>query len=96
MGSGIHKTTIKNIENILTLLKEVGEIHIRGISKALNINPFVVSNIIDKYLNYFVDIKDIEQFGFRVKLIRLKSGKENTTVEDVLRYSKLRSKVRNV
>jgi hypothetical protein len=95
MGSGIHKTTIKNIESIITLLKEVGEIHIRGISKALNINPFVVSNIIDKYLSYFVDIRNIEQFGFRIKLIRLKSGKENTTVEDVLRYARLKSKVRN-
>jgi len=96
MGSGIHKTTIKNIESILILLKEVGEIHIRGISKALNINPFIVSNIVDKYLSYFVDIEDIEQFGFRVKLIKFKPGKENTTLKDVLRYAKLRNKVKNI
>ena len=95
MGSGIHKTTIKNIDNILKLLKEVGEIHIRGISKALDLNPFVVSNIIDKYLYYFVDIRSVDQFGFRIKLIKLKPGMENTGLEDVLKYVKLKKKIKN-
>lgn len=95
MGSGIHKTTIKNIDMILKLLKEVGEIHIRGISKALNMNPFVVSNIVDKYLHYFVDIRSIEQFGFRIKLIQLKAGMENTSLEDVIKYINLKRKIKN-
>lgn len=94
MGSGIHKTTIKNIDNILKLLKEVGEIHVRGISKALKLNPFVVSNIIENYLDYFVEIRNIDQFGFRIKLIRLKLGMENTNLEDVLKYVKLKKKIR--
>jgi len=94
MGSGIHKTTIKNIDSILKLLKEVGEIHVRGISKALNLNPFIVSNIIDKYLTYFLEIRSIDQFGFKIKLVKLKSRMENTTVEDVLRYARLKNKIR--
>jgi len=94
MGSGIHKTTIKNIDNILKLLKAVGEIHVRGISKNLNLNPFVVSNIIENYLDYFVEIRNIDQFGFRIKLIRLKPGMENTNLEDVLKYVKLKKKIR--
>jgi hypothetical protein len=96
MGSGIHKTTIKNIDNILKLLKEVGEIHVRGISKTLNLNPFVVSNIIENYLDYFVEIRNIDQFGFRIKLIRLKSGMENTNLEDVLKYVKLKKKIKHI
>ena len=94
MGSGIHKTTIKNIAKILGLLKQNQAMHIRGISKALALNPFLVSNIINKYLDYFLDIKDIDQFGFRVKLVSLKEGMENTTVEDVLKYIEIRRKIK--
>jgi hypothetical protein len=96
MGSGIHKTTIKNISDILNLLKEVGEIHIRGISKTLNLNSFVVSNIINKYLIYFLEIRSIDQFGIRVKLLRLKPGMENITVEDVLRYVNVKKRIKNI
>lgn len=96
MGSGIHKTTIKNINEILNLLREAGEVHIRGISRSLNLNPFVVSNIVDKYLGYFLEIRSIDQFGLRIKLVKLKPRMENTTLEDVLRYAKLRKKIRNV
>jgi hypothetical protein len=94
MGSGIHKKTVKNISRILDLLKERGEMHIRGISKTLNLNPFTVSNIIDHYLDFFVEIRNINQFGFRVKLIRLKAGKEETQIEDVLKYIELKKKIK--
>jgi hypothetical protein len=94
MGSGIHKKTVKNISRILDLLKERGEMHIRGISKALDLNPFIVSNIIDHYLDFFIEIRNIDQFGFRIKLIRLKSGKEETNIEDVLKYVKLKRKIK--
>lgn len=96
MGSGIHRTTIKNINDILNLLKEAGEMHIRGISKALTLNPFVVSNIVDKYLSYFLEIRSIDQFGIRVKLLKLKPEMENTTVEDVLRYVKIKKRIKNI
>jgi hypothetical protein len=95
MGAGIHKTTIKNINNILILLREVGQIHLRGISRDLKLNPFIVSNIIEKYLDYFVEIRGIEEFGFKAKLVRLKPGMENTTVEDVLKYANLKKKIRS-
>ena len=94
MGSTIHKKTIKNISRILDLLKREGEMHIRGISKALNVNPFTVSNIINRYLDLFIEVSNIDQFGFRVKLIRLKPGKEETQIEDVLKYIKLKKKIK--
>ena len=96
MGSGIHKNTLKNINSILNLLREVGQIHIRGISKNLKLNPFVVSHIIEKYLNYFVETRDFEEFGFKAKLVRFKPGMENTTLEEVLKYYNLKKKIRNV
>ena len=95
MGSGIHKKTIKNIANILDLLRENGELHIRGISKALDLNPFVVTNIINSHLDFFVDSRTINQFGIRLRLVSLKPGKEATTIEDVLKYIKVKKRIRN-
>ena len=95
MGSGIHKKTIENIARILELLKQTSPIHIRGIAKALDLNPFTVSNIINHYLDFFVDIRGIDQFGFRVKLISLKPSKEDTSLEDVLKYIKIKKRIRN-
>ena len=94
MGSGIHKTTKINIARILELLKQNETMHIRGISRALELNPFIVSNIINKYLDYFLDIREIDQFGFRVKMISLKEDKKNTTLDDVLKYVQVRRRVR--
>ena len=95
MGSGIHKTTIKNIAKILEVLRKHDTIHLRGICKVLDLNPFIVSNIIDKYLDYFVDIRGIDQFGFRVKMISLKRDKLDTTVEDVINYIEIKRKIRS-
>jgi len=94
MGSGIHKKTINNIARILDLLRESGELHIRGISNALNLNPFIVSNIINNHLDFFVDARAIDQFGIRLKLVRLKPGKEGTTIEDVLKYIKVKRNIK--
>ena len=96
MGSGIHKNTLKNISNILNLLREVGQIHVRGISKDLKLNPFIVSHILEKYLDYFVDTRDFEEFGFKAKLVRFKPSMESTTLEDVLKYVNLKKKIRNI
>lgn len=94
MGSGIHRKTITNIAKILDLLKENGELHIRGISKALGLNPFIVSNIVNNHLDFFVNSRAIDQFGIRLRLIGLKPGKEDTTVEDVLKYIKVKQRIR--
>ena len=94
MGQGIHKKTISNISKILDLLRENGELHIRGISKALDLNPFTVSNIVNNHVDFIVDSRSIVQFGIRLRLIGLKPGKEETTVEDVLRYVTVKSRIR--
>jgi hypothetical protein len=96
MGSGMHKNTLMNINSILNLLRETGPIHIRGIAKTLNLNPFIVTNIIDRYLVYFLEVNDIEQFGIRVKIVQLKSGMENTSLENVLKYIELRKRIRGI
>jgi hypothetical protein len=95
MGSGMHKNTLKNIEAILNLLREVGQIHIRGISRDLKLNTFIVSHIIEKYLDYFVETRTIEEFGFKARLVRFKPGMENTALDDVLRYVNLKKKIKN-
>lgn len=94
MGSGIHKKTVENIARILDLLRNSGELHIRGISKALGLNPFIVSNIINNHLDFFVDSRTIDQFGIRLRLVGLKPGKEETDVEDVLKYIKVKRRIK--
>jgi hypothetical protein len=90
----INSRTLQNIANILELLRTREQLHLRGISKALNINQGIVSRIVDNYLDFFVDIRSIDQFGFRAKLIRLKEGKEATTIEDILKYLKVKEQIK--
>ena len=94
MGSAIHRKTVVNIARILDLLRENGELHVRGISKALGLNPFIVSNIVNNHLDFFVNSRSIDQFGIRLRLIGLKPGKENTTVDDVLKYIQVKKRIR--
>ncbi len=85
--------TIADIERIISLLKEYGQMHVRGISRALEIHPMKVSRIIDNYLSPFLDINDIKDFGLRVKLIKLSENKKNIVLIDVLKYLELKKKI---
>jgi len=96
MGSGVHIKTKENIIKILELLRNIqGDIHIRGIARHLNVNPATVSNIIDRYLGEFVDIRQIDMYGFRAKLIKLQEGKEEATLNDVLKHHRIRKAIKN-
>ena len=96
MGSNLHKSTIPKIAAILDLLKREGEMHIRGIAKRLKFkSPFTVTHILENHLNIFVDVKEVEVYGFKAKLVSLKPGKENATIEDVIRYIEVKRSIRN-
>ena len=95
MGSGIHAKTKMNIIKILNLLRENGEMHLRGISTVLEINSGTVFNIIETYLNDFVEVRYFEYAGFRAKLIKLKEGKEMTTLNGVLKHYRVRKVIKN-
>lgn len=90
----LNEKTLRHIDDILDLLKTRGQIHLRGIARALNINQGLVSRIVERYLDFFIEVNSIEQFGFRAKLIRLKEGKENTTIIDVIRYLKVKEQIK--
>jgi len=87
------KTKIE-IAKILELLRSVGQIHIRGIARALKIHPRTVDRIVQNYLDIFVDVKKIEQFGFKATLVSLKDGKENTQLNDILKYLELKKMIK--
>lgn len=89
------RKTLGRIEKILNLLKSLGtEIHIRGISRALKIHPETVNRIIENYLDFFVDIRIVDQFGFKAKLVKLKSDKLDTNLTDVLRYYRVKKRIK--
>ena len=95
MSRSIQPSTIRNISRVLMVLKTAeGEVHLRGIARALNIKPMTVSRIVDKYLDFFVETRNVDYYGFKAKLIRLKEGKEGTTVKDVLEYLKVKKRIR--
>lgn len=95
MPKGLQKSTKQRLASILLILKSVPQIHLRGIARTLKMNPFTISTLIDRYLTPFVDIEHTDLFGFRFKIIKLKAGKENTTLEDVLRYYETKKKIKN-
>ncbi len=82
----MRKRTVRNIARILAVLKET-PLHLRGISRVTGLNPFVVSHIIDRYLSPFVEIKQVDEFGLKVKIISLK---KDVSVSEVLRYARFR------
>ena len=95
MGSGVHIKTKENIIKILSLLRSSGEMHIRGISRSLELNPATVSTIVDTYLSDFVDTRKIELYGFHAKLVSLKEGKEATSLNDVLKHHRIRKNIKS-
>ncbi len=94
MSRGLPEKTLERISLVLAVLKEVKQIHMRGLAKVLEVNPLTVNKIIENYLKPFVDFEYIQQIGGRVKIIRLKVGRENLTVEEVMRYHDLKKKIR--
>jgi len=94
MSRGTPEKTIERISLILAVLKEAKQIHMRGLAKVLDVNPLTVNKIIESYLKPFVDFEYIQQIGGRVKIIRLKPGRENLTLEEILRYNELKKKIK--
>ncbi len=82
----VQPQTKRNIYRILEVLKEAGDtgIHIRGIARALNLHPERVSTIIKTYMSYFVEIRTINQFGLRAKIIKLPEKNKNLTIDKIL------------
>ena len=84
----MQKRTIEKMGKILLVLKETGDwLHIREISRKTNIHPQTVSNIVDKYLYPAVEIRNLEEYGLKVKLVKIKDL--NTNLKGILKYLKL-------
>ena len=74
---GLSLKTYKRIEQILSLLRENQQMHVRGIARALNCHPFIADKIITDYLDFFLEKQGVNIYGFRAVLVRFKPGKEN-------------------
>jgi hypothetical protein len=90
MSRGQPIKTLQRIALLLDILKEAKQIHIRGIARVLKVNPYTASKLVENYLKPFIDVKYMDQFGIRAKIISLKPGRENLTMEEVLRYRRLK------
>lgn len=93
---GYYRNTIKNVMQILNLLKEYdkkGELlTVSKISKLTGLHKWTVSRTLDLYMQNFVEVTipdGFEDIGLQIKFVRLK--KPNITKEQVLRLLKLRS-----
>ncbi len=91
---GLSLKTYKRIEQILALLRENREMHVRGIAKALQLHPFIVDKIVTDYLDFFLEKRGVNIFGFRAVLVRFKHGKENSKLEEIIKYIELKRKVK--
>lgn len=91
----ITNNTKSQIARIIELLRNEGQMHIRGISRSLESHPMKISRIIDGYLSPFLEITEINEFGLKAKLIKLKEDRYNITIEDILRYKEARRRIRS-
>jgi len=87
--------TKAQIARIIGLLQKEGQMHVRGISRALEIHPMTVSRLIDEYLSPFLEINEISEFGLKAKLVKIREDKENVTIEDVMKYLEVKKKIRD-
>ncbi|MCX8179171.1 MAG: MarR family transcriptional regulator [Candidatus Aenigmarchaeota archaeon] len=84
--------TIKKINKILFVLKETQDwLHLREISRRTGIHHQTISEILDKYLNQFVLIQNFEEYGLKLKLVKLKDKKVD--LKSVLTYLKYMKKI---
>lgn len=88
------KTKVQ-IAKIIGLLQKEGQMHVRGISRALEIHPMTVSRIINSYLSPFLEINEISEFGLKAKIVKIREDKENIAIEDILKYIEVRKKIRD-
>ena len=86
--------TLERAVRLLEILREAKQIHIRGIARVLGINPYTASKLVENYFKPFVDVNYVDEFGIRVKIIRLKPEKENITITDILRYMELKKRIK--
>ncbi len=92
----ISDKTKAQVAKIIGLLQKEGQMHIRGISRALGMHPMTVSRLIDGYLSPFLEINEINEFGLRVKIVKLREDKKKLTLEQVLKYIEIKKKITNI
>jgi len=84
--------TIKKIGKILLVLKESEDwIHLREISRRTDIHHQTVSEILDKYLNQFILTQNLNEYGLKLKLVKLKDKKVD--LNGVITYLKYMKKI---
>lgn len=89
----MRESTIKKIGKILFVLKETEDwIHLREISRRTGIHHQTISEILDKYLNQFILVQNLNDYGFRAKLVKIKNKKVN--LKGVLNYLKYMKKLK--
>ena len=89
----ISQRTLARIQKILDLLRNVDQLHIRGIARFIGCHHVSVARILESYLDNVIDIREIDQFGIRAKLISLKPDKRETTLDDVIHYIEVKRRI---
>jgi DNA-binding IclR family transcriptional regulator len=88
----MRQDTIKKIGKILIVLKETEDwLHLREISRRTGIHHQTVSEMLDKYLNQFILVQRLDDYGLKVKLVKIKDRKVD--LNGVLKYLKYMKKL---
>lgn len=88
----MRESTIKKIGKILFVLKETEDwLHLREISRRTGIHHQTVSEILDKYLSQFILVQNLNDYGLKAKLVKIKDRKVD--LKGVLKYLKYMKKL---
>lgn len=91
----ISRTTLKRIQQIIDLLRNVDRLHVRGIARLIGCHHVTVLRILERYLDNVINIQEVDQFGIRAKIISLKPDKRDVTLKDVIHYIQVKHRIRS-
>ncbi|MEM5872341.1 MAG: hypothetical protein QXD55_00550 [Candidatus Aenigmatarchaeota archaeon] len=88
----LQQRTKINLIKIIEVLKNYGQMHIRGIAKITGIHPITVSTLINR-LDYFFNTEKREVVpGFTAKIVSLKN--KDITIKDIEKYLELKKSIK--
>ncbi|MEM5778016.1 MAG: hypothetical protein QXK49_00080 [Candidatus Aenigmatarchaeota archaeon] len=88
----MQQRTKVNLIKIIEVLKNYGQMHIRGIARIAGIHPITVSTLISR-LEYFFNVEKREVVpGFTAKIVSLKN--KDITIKDIERYIELKKSIK--
>ena len=93
MPRGLTENTKESIPKILYLIKKYPGIHIRAIARSLEISPMIISGIVKRYMESYLDII-LDQYGAKLKSLFIKGDKQDITSIQIINAYNIKKEIK--